>query len=220
MKKSSVLLSGLVIAGLSPVAQSIDFNDKIYGKMNVVGMYNFNKFVDSDVEEVNFDKHSIALGLGFDVYYKLMDEIHPFAGLQVKSSLPVSNLLGLNTREAGDVSTSTYQITNIFSLEGRFGAKFNINKNISIAPYYLLGYNMSFQQNTITNDTDDSSETTKSYHHALSTGVGVDAIFLDKWIVGFEYKWTGVGKLKSDNGGEGQKNDFHQIGIRLGSFIF
>ena len=83
--------------------QSISADSSIvYGKMNVNAGYNFgninikevNTFLSNEQQaqlntKLTKQNHSLALGAGYNLYFKLSDHFHPFIGLEATAQVPI-----------------------------------------------------------------------------------------------------------------------------------
>ena len=100
MKKSLCLLCATASAvGINGSANAIDFGSDFYGRATANVGYNFQGFagdVKKDIDSakdfgaiVNKYNQNIMFGVGFHIYYKASDLIHPFIGLEANYKLPI-----------------------------------------------------------------------------------------------------------------------------------
>ena len=173
MKKSSLLLATAIIvsAGLKD-AKAYDFNDKIYGKANVNFSYTIQPYMDDTIRGATETGHAFALGGGFNVFYKVIDSIHPFAGAELLFRIPLN---GYN-------DALSYREFMMFHF--KFGAKINASKEISVLPYYIIGFNVAQIKTTV------GALTATETKASLSTGLGADVLYKDKYSVGFEWRYS------------------------------
>ena len=179
---------------LSNGAFAYDFNDEFYGKANVKMGYSFEKVrgdiadenkIERGLKEFGFDLkntdylHNLNFVLGYDIYFRATDLIHPFFGVDFGVRAP----LKIKTREV------TKQ-KNYFSVDIKAGVRFNnIIKNVSVQPYGVFGYALLERYNMRWMGT---TETRAEKVNALNYGAGVDVIYdiNDKIgiMCGIEYK--------------------------------
>ena len=180
MKKSSLLLATAIIASAGVnKAGAIDFTDKIYGKANaMIGVSA------DDAPGVSDTVLNIQAQGGFNVYYKLANFVHPFAGLRVGTNIPL-------TSEDMYGGGTVWTMSSLFYVDALLGAKFNITQSFALQPYYFLGYSL-FRQ---------SSDAEAVNVSRMSTGAGLDAIYNinDKFGIlgGVEYKYIACGTYNS-----------------------
>lgn len=142
MKK--ILFLSIVLSTVAySVAQSVEFGDaKFYGKMNAKIGYNAVFYQGTVSDKIKFAKeaeeqnnpvaHSVNASVGFDVFYKATRVIHPFAGLEVGGSYALK----------GDfIKDNTFN--QFLNVNARLGTSFKINRNLSIRPYGIIGFNVS-----------------------------------------------------------------------------
>ena len=218
MKKSLLFCSTALALGVTANANAMEFGKNFYGKANATIGYSL-QVLDGDLKDeidtmersggydTSKTTHGLTLGIGYNVYYKLNNFVHPFVGLNVEGRVPLKadlytyydyNNLGYVT------DTPTLNFEDFLSIHAKLGAKMNLAKNIDVAPYYLIGFNVA----KLVDNGEDGVDKTKA---GLSTGVGVDTILFNRYLVGVEYKYSMVKKITEDTNAEG-----HQIGIKLG----
>ena len=195
MKKSSLLLASVISIPATLSANAYDFNDKIYGKANFKIGYSLEKVRGDVLEENKFNRemedwgfesnhnkdflHNFDFSLGYDVYFKATNLIHPFVGAEITARAP----LKIKTRD-------TTKQPNYFSVDLKIGSKFNhIVKNVSLQSYFAFGYALMARKN---DNFFGLGYTETEKVNALNYGCGLDLIydFNDKlgFIGGFEYK--------------------------------
>jgi opacity protein-like surface antigen len=128
-----VILSTVIASSAITSANALDFNDKFYGKANVKIGYNYNNYKVKDTDLKN-QSHGVNAGAGFDVFFKATNNIHPFAGLEVNGNYMFKGFVK---------NQSGYEFNQFFNTNVRFGASFKVNKDLSINPYGLVGFNVS-----------------------------------------------------------------------------
>ena len=144
MKNNFVLSSLPAFALLANVANGMEFNDKFYGKANAkigIGFQTYSGFLkdviqaEEDFGDNGTNKYNWAVnfGVGYDVFYKASDLFHPFVGLEAKGRVPFAGLHFVRD----------HRFNEFFNLHARFGSKINVNKDFSVLPYYLLGFNVA-----------------------------------------------------------------------------
>ena len=220
MKKSLLLCSTALALGVTTNANAMDFGKNFYGLANATIGYSL-QVLDGDLKDmvVNgedfYDKskltHGLTLGVGYNVYYRLNNFINPFIGLNVEGRIPLkSKLYSCRVYDDDDnVGEETIKFKDFFAMHAKLGAKMNLSKNIDVAPYYLIGFNIA---KLISSDSVNSEENFSKTKAGLSTGIGVDTILFNRYLVGVEYKYSMINKIANDVKAEG-----HQIGIKFGA---
>ena len=198
MKKSSLLLAG-VIASMPAVAGAKDFSDKIYGKANVNFAYTLQVYDEDYTKPTAETGHAFSFGGGYNVFYKLHNFVHPFAGAELVFRLPLNGY--------GD--TIDYKEFMMFHF--KFGAKLNVVKDISVLPYYILGFNVAQYK------FNDEDETTTETSASLSTGLGFDVLYQEKYSVGFEWRYSEF--YKKIDGGKIDAFHAHNISFKVGYYF-
>ena len=139
---STFSLSAMIFAGACASANALDFNDRFYGKAQAnVGYYA--GFYSGDVknaiddaknanEDNNSVSHSISAGVGFNVFYKLNDKVHPFAGLNVEGKYAFKNEF---------VKDNKFQ--NFLNVNAKLGSSFKVSKDLDVRPYALVGMSVN-----------------------------------------------------------------------------
>ena len=132
----------MIFAGACASANALDFNDRFYGKAQAnVGYYA--GFYSGDVknaiddaknanEDNNSVSHSISAGVGFNVFYKLNDKVHPFAGLNVEGKYAFKNEF---------VKDNKFQ--NFLNVNAKLGSSFKVSKDLDVRPYALVGMSVN-----------------------------------------------------------------------------
>ena len=141
-KLSTLSLSAMILASAGSSAFALDFNDKFYGKAQAGIRYSAG-FYSGDVknaideaktagEKTNKTSHSITANVGFNVFYKLNDKIHPFAGLNVEGKYAFNNEF---------VKDNNFQ--NFLNVNAKLGSSFKVSKDLNIRPYALVGMSVN-----------------------------------------------------------------------------
>ena len=200
-----MLCAGVAFAAVGVSANAMDFGSNFYGKANVNLGYNLQgyqgdvKNLINDAKDENADtnkyNHGITIGVGYNFYYKLNKKlfdktIHPFVGLDITGKIPVAGTKLI--KETDEVRTEDEEgnaegsenagnkIGEYFMFHVKAGAKLELNKDVAISPYYMLGFNV------LKYKVDSESKTTAG----LSTGVGVETLIKEKYSVALEYRYT------------------------------
>ena len=111
------------------------FNEpKTYEKLYTYFGYSYQSMTANSIgyKQQNND---LSLGIGYNIYYKYNDVFDSFVGLQLEARLPVSPLFG---------KQNSSKFANFLSLDMIFGAKFKINDNIALQPFFLFGFNVNY----------------------------------------------------------------------------
>ena len=204
MKKSvSLLCAGALIAGLANGASAMDFSDQGYGKANVSLGYNYRSWTGDQKKIMNLinaeegtkiykSSHSIMLGLGYNVYYKATDWAHPFFGLEATGQF---DLKGRTYVDGKGYYENVSKYWEFFRFNGKFGAKFIVNQDLSVLPYATLGFTVVKTSERVI---DCVSPLDCPYYYkylvGLTTGAGVDVLIKDRFSVGVEYRYVKVQK--------------------------
>ena len=206
MKKSvAMLCAGVAVATVGTTSKAMDLGQNFYGKANVNLGYNPQSYQGdvkdwiNDAKDENADtnkyNHGITIGVGYNVYYKLNKKlfgktIHPFVGLDITGKIPVAGTKLI--KETDEVITDVdegiaegnenagHKIGEYFMFHVKAGAKLELNKDVAISPYYMLGFNV------LKYKVDDDSKTKAG----LSTGVGAEVLFKEKYSAAIEYRYT------------------------------
>lgn len=145
------LVATLIFIGTTN-ADAFEINKSFYGTTEFAFGYNFQKVKSQDIlniePEGNLSFHSLALGGGFNVYYKLSHTIHPFLGLDIEGRIPLKTDI-ITGRYIGSFDNGEkksvkdfWKINDFMSVHIKFGTKFNIANNTTISPYGLIGFNI------------------------------------------------------------------------------
>lgn len=226
MKKSLLFCSTALALGVTANANAMDFGKKFYGKANATIGYSL-QVIDGElkneldeIKEYDYDvnklTHGLTLGVGYNVYYKLNNFINPFVGLNIEGRIPLkTEIFYYNSGDGFFVNK--YKFTDFLSVYARLGAKLKASKYVDVAPYYLLGFDVFKSEeryNDIALDT-YPVENISDKKVGLSTGVGVDTILFNRYILGFEYKYS-MTKVAMDHRDTKIKAESHQIGFKFG----
>ncbi len=220
---SSFVLAGALFAG-GKSAFSDEFGKipgKFYGHANAYIGYSFQKYKGFIEEQIDFHEymehdvstrdrgHAIDLGLGYNVYYELNDIVHPFLGIDLRGRIPLYGFKAID----GTFSNTTLRVKylELLMLHGKFGAKFNLHKNVQLQPYALIGLSANYFNYDDTFQLFGGTESDKSDGNiwiGLSTGAGIEIIINDMFIVGAEYRYGAF--TAAINDGWGNKT-YHAI---------
>ena len=137
---STISLSAMIFAGVGASASAIDFNDKFYGKAQVsagyyAGLYSgdVKDMIDSTPLDVNALTHSVALSAGFNVFYKAIENLHPFVGLDVQGKYTIN----------GEFVKDVASFQNFLNVNAKLGSSFKVSKGLDIRPYALVGMSVN-----------------------------------------------------------------------------
>ena len=206
MKKSvAMLCAGVAVATVGTTSKAMDLGQNFYGKVNVGLGYNLQgyqgdiKDLIDEAKNANVDtnkyNHGITISGGYNVYYKWNQKlfgktIHPFVGADVTVKIPVAGQKIVDMasyelfNEDGDISEeqegATYKFGEYFMFHVKAGAKMEITKDWAVSPYYMLGFNVTKFK------VDDESKTKAG----LSTGIGAEVLFKEKYSAAIEYRYT------------------------------
>ena len=179
----------------------MDLADDVYGRVNVSLGYNLQNYTGDDFKfwqdgaknyggKTNKYNHSIMLGVGYNFYLKVNDRFNPFVGFEAIGKLPLSGskIASESHIEDGDLVSSTMKFNEYFIFNGKFGGKVNVYKDIAVAPYAMIGFNVS--QLKLSNE---SGEYFKKSKVGISTGAGIETLFKvmnQEFSAGVEYRFT------------------------------
>lgn len=111
------------------------FNEpKTYEKLYTYFGYSYQSITNNNLD-YNQQNHNLSVGIGYNIYYKYNDVFDSFVGLQLETRLPVSPFFG---------KTNQSHFYNVMSLDMIFGAKFKINNEIALQPFFLFGFNVNY----------------------------------------------------------------------------
>ena len=243
MKKTSYLfLASAFLATANYNALSHDFSDKVYGKANVSIGYQFQAIGNSAIKDrikgaeefgntMNYNYHTLTLGVGYDFYFKVLDFIHPFVGLDIESRIPVKNSVFIKLPDGNDWPSTYWKLTDFMSFDLKFGSKFIINKDNAIQLYGLFGMNLLMSSNAgREGDKPTGSVNISEPYVGLNVGGGLGYIYnINSSISVFgavEYKYSYARNVKDENGlseslyGETDSifktYAMHQVGVKFG----
>ena len=185
----------------------------------------------------NSRSQAVTIGVGYNIYYKLIDRmLDPFIGLEAQARVPFgkkinskfyemkySKALGIGETYTRDAEFDFIEYAR-FNL--KFGMKFILTSDIAFEAYGLVGTNLFVSHlkdvevhriggSWNVNEVSDFSLNRKT-KIGLNTGVGVNAIIKDLFLVGIEYR-NGINKINFNN--DKRKVQYHSIGIKLGMQI-
>ena len=111
------------------------FNEpKTYEKLYTYFGYSYQSMTANSIgyKQQNND---LSFGVGYNIYNKYNYTFDSFVGLQLEARLPVSPLFG---------KQNSSKFANFLSLDMIFGAKFKINNEIALQPFFLFGFNVNY----------------------------------------------------------------------------
>ena len=161
LKNNFILLTIFAVisaVNITTPANAFEFNNKLLGKANVSIGYNFQQVKSQDILNIepdgNLNFHTLTLGGGFNVYYKLSHTIHPFFGLDIEGRVPLKT--DVITEHYRDISGTVekksvkdfWKINDFISVHIKLGTQFNLHNNIAISPYGLIGFNILSSSST------------------------------------------------------------------------
>ena len=196
-----VILSTVMASSAMTSVNALEFNDKFYGKANVKIGYN-HSFYSINFKETNGEgneftygernnSHGINAGIGFDIFFKATNNIHPFAGLEANGNYMFKGVLKYQ---------KTLEFNQFFNTNARLGVSIKVNKDLSINPYGLVGFNITrFKYEVVTGIIPAAPVNISDKQAAFG-------YFLYNW---FNYN-AGVGKLPTFIYGENMENLFKE----------
>lgn len=159
---------------------------------------------------INSYNHSLALTLGYNLYFRASDAIHPFVGIVGEGRLPIHNkIVGMPFNGEGEMPKLSYSEWAYLALKA--GLKFNLCESFALQPYGLFGGNIA------TLKENDSGDVTKSRRFGMTMGAGVEAIINDHVMIGGEWRYSTLAKFSGKLGGTKMKT--HTFAAKLG-FMF
>lgn len=244
MKKVSYLfLASAIMATANYNALSHDFSDKVYGKANVSIGYQFQAIGNSAIKDrikqaeefgntMNYNYHTLTFGVGYDFYFKVLDFIHPFVGLDIESRIPVKNSVFIKQPDGKEWPSTYWKLTDFMSFDLKFGSKFIINKDNAIQLYGLFGMNL-LMSSTAGYDRSKPAGgiNTSEPYVGLNVGGGLGYIYnINSSISVFgavEYKYSYAKNVRDEEGlarglyGDKEYGLFknyamHQVGVKFG----
>lgn len=200
--KVSFLCASALMASLTQNAFAMDLTDDVYGRVNVSLGYNMQKYTGDDFKDLrdpwkdsgaktNKYNHALTIGVGYNFYLKVNDRFNPFVGFEALGRLPLAGnkVVDANlTGEYGDPDVLSAKFNEYFIFNGKFGGKVNIYKDIAVAPYAMIGFNVA--QHKLR---DESTEIVNKTKVGISTGAGVETLFKvmnQEFSAGIEYRYT------------------------------
>lgn len=111
------------------------FNEpKTYEKLYTYFGYSYQSMTANSIgyKQQNND---LSFGVGYNIYNKYNSTFDSFVGLQLEARLPVSPLFG---------KQNSSKFANFLSLDMIFGAKFKLNNEIALQPFFLFGFNVNY----------------------------------------------------------------------------
>ncbi|MBQ7536829.1 MAG: porin family protein [Rickettsiales bacterium] len=155
---------------------------------------------------VNSYNHSLALTLGYNLYFRASDAIHPFVGIVGEGRLPIHNkIVGMPFNGEGEMPKMSYSEWAYLALKA--GLKFNLCDSFALQPYGLFGGNIA------TLKENDSGDVTKSRRFGMTMGAGIEAILNDHVMIGGEWRYSTLAKF------HGNTMKHHTFAAKLG-FMF
>ena len=140
-KVLALTLSFIAISQYQSLA--IEITKDVYAKVGGKIGYNA-QFYQGDIKIIS-DKnkvaHAVNISAQADFFYKATNVIHPFAGIEIGGNYNINNEF------VKDNKFNQYLNVNF-----RLGSSFKINKDLSIRPYGLVGFNVSENKNPDNNN--------------------------------------------------------------------
>ena len=202
-KRVSLLCAGALMASLTQSAYTMNLTDDVYGRVNVSLGYNIQKYTGDDFKDLinawkdelgtktNKYNHALTIGVGYNFYLKVNDRFNPFVGFEALGRIPLTGnkIVDANLTDAyGDPDVLSAKFNEYFIFHGKFGGKVNIYKDIAVAPYAMIGFNVAQYKVK-----DESTELFNKTKVGISTGAGVETLFKvmnQEFSAGIEYRFT------------------------------
>ena len=190
------------MASLTQNAFAMDLTDDVYGRVNVRLGYNMQKYADDDFKDLinswkdlgaktNKYNHGLTIGVGYNFYLKVNDRFNPFVGFEALGRIPLagSKVVDANLMdEFNNPDVLIAKFNEYFIFNGKFGGKVNIYKDIAVAPYAMIGFNVARYKAR-----DENTEIVNKTKVGISTGAGVETLFKvmdQEFSAGIEYRYT------------------------------
>ncbi len=191
-------------------AMAYIFNEHVYGRMKVFGMYDLQSTNIKDISGgslQNYGKvnHSLFVGAGYNFYFNsLFENVHPFVGLEM-----AHRLVGTNSdykdepyRDTGLRVSKSYK--ELFYTHFKAGTKILVDNITSVTPYGIIGFNVDEVVEKL-----DGFNSRDKYVN-LSLGFGAEYAIYDRYYVGLEYRYTAT------NAGNYTRVNNHNVSLKVG----